>query len=54
MKRKIPKHGRCGMSYEQRIRRYDEEKNAMYAENAGASAEELERLRDELIRKWGV
>lgn len=54
MKRKIPKFNWCGLSYEQRIRRYDEEKQAMYAEHAGASAAELERLRDALVKKWGI
>ena len=54
MKRKIPKHSRRGMSYQERQAHYEQEKNELLFKNAALSGEEYQKLQDELVRKWGI
>lgn len=52
MKKRKPSIKR--MSYQERQAHYEQEKQEMYYKNMSLPADELERLRDELIEKWGV
>ena len=54
MKRKIPKHSRRGLSYEERIRGYEREKNELFFKIADMPAEEVAKAHEALIRKWGI
>ena len=47
---------RClyGMSYQNRQSRYNQEKQELYSKCMDLPPEELDRLRNELIEKWGV
>lgn len=40
------------MSYETRLARYNQEKDELFQTYTGVSAAELQRLHDDLIRKW--
>ena len=42
------------MPYEVRLQHYNQEKDEMFRKNAGVSARELQRLHEELIKKWKV
>ena len=42
------------MPYEIRIQHYNREKDEMFRRNQGKSAAELQRLHDELVKKWKV
>ena len=42
------------MPYESRIIHYNREKDEMFRRNAGLPASELQRMHDELTRKWDV
>lgn len=53
-KKRIPKHTKWAMSYEDRIRGYEAEKNELFYQIAGMSADEIQKARRELVEKWGV
>ena len=42
------------MPYEVRIQHYNREKDEMFRENQGVPARELQRLHEELVKKWKV
>jgi len=42
------------MPYEIRLQHYNREKDEMFQKNQGVSARELQRLHEELIKKWKV
>lgn len=51
---KISERAIRAMPYHIREEHYNKEKNEMLKNNLGASPRELQRLLDELIKKWGV
>ena len=42
------------MPYEVRIQHYNREKDEMFRKNQGVPARELQRLHEELVKKWKV
>ena len=42
------------MSYQERLRRYHQEKDALFQKYRNCSAEELQKKHDELVKKWGI
>lgn len=52
--RTIPKSLIRQMPYDERLRRYHLEKNALLAENRAMSAVELNALHRDLAKKWMV
>lgn len=53
-KRKIPKESKRGMSYEERIRGYEREKNELFYKIASMPAAEVAKAHEALIKKWGI
>lgn len=43
-----------GMSYENRLRRYYQDKDKMFMENMGIPAKELQEKHEKLLAWWGV
>ena len=54
MKKKIPKHSRRGMSYENRIRGYEREKDELFYKIAAMPPKEVENAYKALREKWGI
>lgn len=54
MKRKIPKEPKRRMSYEDRIRGYEREKNELFFQIASMPAAEVAKAHEALIKKWGI
>ena len=53
-KKKIPRHNHIGMSYEERIRGYEREKNELFYKIASMPAAEVAKAHEALIKKWGI
>ena len=52
--RKITERMIRAMPYEVRIQHYNREKDEMFQKNQGVPARELQRMHEELVKKWKV
>lgn len=51
---KLSEHAIRAMPYEQRLKNYEREKNALFYKISHMSAAEVQEKHNELIRKWRV
>lgn len=52
-KKPVGRHIRC-MSYQERLRNYEREKESLFYRIADLPASEVAKAHAELVRKWGV